>query len=466
VGILKVPASLVPKSTEGQMTAILCISLLVLFTTLMVLEFVEHDTAMETAGSNRTVDRLRTLIPVLERIEAANLEDVVRLTSACHAGYTVTDAPHTTRRPTPETGQLERSIARELSVAGHRLRVGHAHLTREDFAYRKCGPWEIDLPLEAIVISLQLGSGRWLNAEVHPHEWHFRQKLDWMLKVGGAFVFVGAVAFFFMRRLNRPLNQLTAAARGFAGGIRPIEVNEEGPLDLRRAIRAFNAMQRQVVEVVARRTATLAAISHDVRTPLTALRVKAESIDDAKVRGEIIASVERMERITASALQFLQGESRGEPMRRVDLSALLESESSEFAELGHDVAFEGAHDIHCACRPDALARAVRNLIDNAVKYAGQARVGLRPGSDFIDIVVSDNGPGIPADQMMLAIEPFARLTRARDGDRSGFGLGLAVAKAVAEGHEGMLILANRQPNGLVVTLRLPYGLTRSRTFRD
>jgi signal transduction histidine kinase len=457
VGVLRLSSSLVPKSTEGQMTVILCISLLVLFTTMIVLEFVEHDTAMETAGSSRTVDRLKTLVPVLERIDVDNLEDVVRLTSSCHAGYTVTVAPHHTQPPTAETAQLARSIARDLSVPEARLRVGHARLTRTDFAYRRCGPWEIELPLEAIVISLRLQSGRWLNAEIHPHEWHFRQKLDWMLRVGTAFVFVGAVALFFMRRLNKPLNQLTAAARGFADGIQPIEVTEDGPLDLRRAIRAFNAMQRQVVEVVARRTGTLAAISHDVRTPLTALRVKAESIDDAKVRGEIIASIERMERITASALEFLEGESRGEPMRRVDLSALLESECSEFAEVGHDVAFDGAHDVHYTCRPDALARAARNLIDNAVKYAGQARVGLRSGKDFIDVVVSDSGPGIPPDQMSLAMEPFERLTKARNNDQSGFGLGLAVSKAVAEGHEGRLILTNRAPHGLVATLRLPFG---------
>lgn len=446
--------TLLPKSTEGQMTAVLCISLLVLFATMIVLELVEHDTAMETAGSTRTVERLETLTPVLDRIDGANVQDVIRLASSCHAGYSISDAPFRTQRRTAETNRLEVRIARELS-ADRQVQAGHARLTRDDFAYRRCGAWEIDLPMDGIVISVRLRSGKWLNAEVHPHESHFPQKIEWLLRVGAAFLFVGAVALILIRRLSRPLNQLTEAAGRFAAGMQATDVEEDGPIDLRRAIRAFNAMQRQVAGEVARRTGTLAALSHDVRTPLTALRLKVEMIEDTAVRNDLIASIERMERITASALEFLKGESRAEPMRRVDLSALLESECSEFAELGHDVVFEGAQGVQQSCRQDALARAARNLIDNAVKYAKGARVSLRAGPDCIDIVVKDDGPGIPVEQMKLATEPFERLSKAREGDQGGFGLGLAVCKAVAEGHDGALILAPNEPHGLIVTIRLP-----------
>jgi signal transduction histidine kinase len=452
---VRLPASLVFRSTEGQMMAILAVSLLVLFATMIVLELVEHDTAIETAADSHTLERLRTLVPVLQRIESETVADVVALTSSCHAGYSVTDRPFTTTASTDDTRRLESALARELSLDARQLKAGHAHLTREDFSYRRCGPWEIDLPMDGIVISLQLPAGRWLNAEVHPHEWHFRQKLDWMLKVSAAFVFVGAVALFFIRRVGRPLNQLTAAARSFADGMEATEVAEDGPIDLRRAIRSFNAMQRQVAGEMARRTGTLAAISHDVRTPLTALRVKAEMVDDPDVRDSLIASIERMERITASALEYLKGESRGEPMRRVDLSALLESECAEFEELGHDAVFTGEQAVQHTCRPEALARAVRNLIDNAIKYGGSARVALRRAPSSVDIVVADSGPGIPQDELQLATEPFERLSYARDSDRGGFGLGLAIARAIAEGHEGQLVLAKNEPSGLVATIRLP-----------
>ena len=109
------------------------------------------------------------------------------------------------------------------------------------------------------------------------------------------------------------------------------------------------------------------------------------------------------------------------------------------------------------CRPEALARAVRNLIDNAIKYGGSARVALRRAPGSVDIVVADNGPGIPEDELQLAMEPFERLSDARDSDRGGFGLGLAIARAIAEGHEGQLMLAKNEPSGLVATIRLPAG---------
>jgi signal transduction histidine kinase len=457
VGVVKLPALLTLRSTEGQMMAILAGALLVLFAAVIALELIEHETPIETAAGGRTLERLKGLVPVLERVDRDDVGSVVALASSCHAGYVVTDAPFSTSASSAETRQLELSLARELSLPPQRLKAGHMRLTRDDFSYRKCGPWEIDLPLEGIVISLQLQSGQWLNAEVHPHEWHFAQKLDWMLKVAAAFVFVGAVALFFMRRIGRPLNQLTAAARRFADGMEMSEVAEDGPIDLRRAIRSFNAMQRQIVGVMARRTGTLAAISHDVRTPLTALRVKAEMVDDAALRTSLIGSIEKMERITATALEYLKGESRGERLRPVDLGALLESECAEFEELGHDVAFSGEHGVHFTCRPEALARAVRNLIDNAVKYGSNVRVALQPAPQWIDIAIADDGPGIPEDKLQLATQPFERLSTARDGDQGGFGLGLAIARAIAEGHEGQLILANRQPRGLVATIRLPLG---------
>ena len=444
-------------STEGQLMAILAAALVALFGTMIALELIEHDTPIETAAGGRTLERLRSLVPVLQRIDADNVGDVVGLASSCHAGYSVTDSPYRTTASTADTSRLESSLVRELSLDPQRLKAGHARLTREDFSYRRCGQWEIQLPMDGIVISVQLQSGRWLNAEVHPHEWHFRQKLDWLLKVSAAFVFVGAVALFFIRRIGRPLNQLTAAARSFADGMQANELAEDGPVDLRRAIRSFNAMQRQVAGEMARRTSTLAAISHDVRTPLTALRVKAEMVDDPDVRASLIASVERMERITASALEYLKGESRGEPLRAVDLSALLESECAEFEELGHDVSFVGEHGVQGTCRPEALARAVRNLIDNAVKYGANARVSLRVESGFIEIAVADEGPGIPEDERRRAMEPFERLSTARESDTGGFGLGLAIVRAIAEGHEGSLALTKNEPHGLVATIRLPAG---------
>lgn len=215
-------------------------------------------------------------------------------------------------------------------------------------------------------------------------------------------------------------------------------------------------MQRQVADEIDRRTQTLAAISHDIRTPLTALRIKAELLSDDKTRRDFISSIERMEKITTSALEFLRGESRGEAMREIDLSALLESECNNFEEIGKPAAFRGGPIVFAVCRPEALARGVRNLIENAVEYGGGAEVCLRSDSDFVEIEVLDRGPGISPAQLARVQQPFVRLSKARDhAGKSGFGLGLAIVKAIAEGHDGTLSLKANQPTGLVATIRLP-----------
>jgi signal transduction histidine kinase len=220
-------------------------------------------------------------------------------------------------------------------------------------------------------------------------------------------------------------------------------------------------MQRQVAEELARRTSTLAAISHDVRTPLTALRIKTELIEDAELREDMIASIHRMETITASALEFLQGGAHAEPMRCADLSELLESECQEFAEVGHPASFAGAYGIRCNCRPDALARAVRNLIDNAIKYGRAARVAVRADREQVEILVTDTGPGIAPELRERAVRPFERLSQTSRGGAAGFGLGLAVAQAIAAGHGGELILDANRPSGLIATIRLPVRPTIS-----
>jgi signal transduction histidine kinase len=438
------------------MIAVLALSLMALFAALMILEIAQHESAIETAESARTLERIRSIYSVLQRIDGDEASAFLGVVSSCHAGYTITQTPFRHDATAAQTQRLATRLAQSLSLdAREQLAVGFARLRRNDFSYAKCSDSEILLPMDGVVISLQLGPARWLNAEVHPHEPHVREKIGWMLRASAAFIFVGGVAILFMRRLSKPLNNLTAAAQKFGDGLQVSELKEDGPADLQRAIRSFNTMQRQVADEIARRTSTLAAISHDVRTPLTALRVKAELIDDAHVRQDLIASINRMEAITASALEFLRGQSRNEPMRPVDLSALIESECQDFEEVGGHAAFVAEQPVQYTCRPDALARAVRNLIDNAIKHGGGAMVELRAGRNVIDISVADNGPGIPADQVERALEPFERLSAARESHQGGFGLGLAVAKAIAEGHEGELILSANVPTGLIATLRLP-----------
>jgi len=450
-----VTASLLPKRMATQMMAILSLSLLLLLTVMTLLEINDRDSALEWAERGSTLDRLRRMKPLLESLHPDQVANFLEFTSLCHEGYTVTEKPFPNLRPDPKTEALQFRIATALGLSLDEVYVGETRLTRADFSYGKCTQSEIDLPMDAVVISVALKSGFWLNAEVHPHEWHIQDLIGWMARASSAFLFIGGLAIFFIYRLSKPLDRLTEASRRFGSGLEVSPVPESGPLDLRRAIQSFNAMQRQVSEEVSRRTNTLAAISHDLRTPLTALRVKAELIEDGQTRGDLITSIDRMEKLTASALSFLRGESRHEPMREVNLTTLVESECRDFSELGETIIFEGESGIQYRCRPEALARAVRNLIENALKYGEQARVAVHKDRENLRIEVSDKGSGIPQHLRVKAKTPFVRLSKARESTLGGFGLGLAVVEAIARGHDGELILSDNRPQGLIAEIKLP-----------
>ena len=302
-----------------------------------------------------------------------------------------------------------------------------------------------------------MNTGDWFNLEIHTHKFQlFGGSFFTTLRIYVFFVLVGSIALFLVRRFTKPLATLTQAASKFGNGLQVEELEEKGPADIRQAIRSFNAMQREVRDEVKRRTQMLASVGHDIRTPLTALRVKAELLEQDEAREEFIASIEKMERITASALDYVRGESRSESKQYVDLRALIESECSEFEELGKKTRFKGEYKLHYHCRPIALARAIRNLIDNAIKYGGSADVELVKGNEYIEIWIVDEGPGIPRDKIADVFDPFTRLSEARESEQGGLGLGLAITKAIVDGHDGILRLEPNEPRGLQAIIQLPF----------
>ena len=322
------------------MMAVLAISFSVLLGVLALFEALEYDNVQEWAQSDFTISRLARIKPIMESIRAEEISSFTSKISRCHDGYRMSNAPYAFDLVNDETKAIAESVANALGLSAGEVRAGFVQLDREDFSYGACPQSEIQFPIDGIVISLMLGPSQWLHAEVHPHEWHFTPTMrDWLVRSATAFILIGVVAILFVRRISKPINSLTSAAQTFGSGLEVAEVAESGPPDVRRAIGSFNAMQRQVADEVDRRTNTLAAISHDVRSPLTALRVKAELIADQATRNDLIASIDKMERITASALAFLKGESRNEPKRRSDIGVLVESEVQDFADAGADVTF-------------------------------------------------------------------------------------------------------------------------------
>jgi signal transduction histidine kinase len=199
----------------------------------------------------------------------------------------------------------------------------------------------------------------------------------------------------------------------------------------------------------------MAAISHDLRTPLTILRLRAEAVENEQERDRMLATISEMDSMIETALQLARDEAANEPRKQVDLTALVQGIVEEMSSAGFPVRMRGAAPILYKCQPGALKRAIRNLLDNAVKYGKSASVGLHVAPRSIDIGIDDEGPGIPENELARVLEPFYRLEESRSRETGGVGLGLAIARAIAQAHGGSVNLLNRPHGGLRAEIVLP-----------
>ncbi|HEY2033695.1 MAG TPA: ATP-binding protein [Rhizomicrobium sp.] len=269
-----------------------------------------------------------------------------------------------------------------------------------------------------------------------------------------AIVTTSIAAAFIASRVARPLYQLAASATQAARGAKAEPVPEEGPDDVRRAAHAFNVMTDQVARTLARQRQLLSAVGHDLRTPITAMRISAEFIEDAEVRERLQKNLEELQDLTDAVLSAARG-AGWEAMRKVDLSALIESVCADLEDMNQPVTWAAHEPAPLMCRPSEIRRATRNLIENAIAYGGRAEVKLAVTPEMYEIVVEDQGPGIAEKDCARVFEPFVRLETSRSSETGGSGLGLTLVKAIAEGHGGTVILENRQGGGLRACLCLP-----------
>jgi signal transduction histidine kinase len=201
----------------------------------------------------------------------------------------------------------------------------------------------------------------------------------------------------------------------------------------------------------------LAAISHDLRTMLTRFRLRAEYIDDDEQRAKALADLAEMQAMLDATLSFARDDASAEARTAVDLSSLIQTLCDDLADAGQPVYYDGIHRVTIACRPSALGRALANLIDNAVKYGGEAKVDLSGGDDEVVILIADRGPGIPEDEREKVFAPFYRMEESRSRETGGTGLGLALARDIVRGHGGDITFEDRDGGGLVARVVLPRG---------
>jgi signal transduction histidine kinase len=308
---------------------------------------------------------------------------------------------------------------------------------------------------DAYFVAVQLGDASWVIFTAPTRVWGLGLPGRIGLGLALLIISIAAVSTVATFQLTRPIREFTDALRRFGTDPRAAPIPESGPREVRASIGAFNAMQSQIQKFVDDRTAMLAAISHDLRTPLTRMRLRGEFVEDEDQRTRLFRDVDEMQAMVDSALAFFRDDFQQEETTTFDFPELLRTIAEDYNDQGFEITYDGAERVAFRGRPFALKRAFANLVDNAVKYGRSPELKLRCSAEQFVVMVRDSGPGIPPEAAEKVFTPFYRLERSRNRATGGVGLGLTSAQAVIRGHGGEISLRNRPTGGLEVEVTLP-----------
>ncbi len=361
----------------------------------------------------------------------------------------------------PPEPSVDIALRDELSEAGlkvGRIATGTRPLDPDDPQYRNMQrrrAARLARFTDEIVIAVEQPGQGWL---VLRSPWPRNDMaLVWRL-IGQTLILYGIVlvpVLWIGRRISRPLHDLTRSAERFGSTDSGDPVEVQGPHDVARLIAAYNALRLRVTAMLDEKDRMLGAIGHDLRTPLAALRVRIESVEDDTDRARMADTIAEMNRTLDDILSLARLGRPSEPPTEVDLAALVDAVVEDFRDLGDDVTFVETDRLPLRLRPSLMRRAVRNLIENAVKYGHAATVSVEARASEVAIIVADRGPGIPADRLADVFAPFTRLETSRNRDTGGIGLGLALARTIVREAGGDIALTNRAEGGLDATITLP-----------
>jgi signal transduction histidine kinase len=408
----------------------------------------EYQRAAEirTERQDAVASRLTALMGLLARVPASEHEALFKVASVRRERVSTSDIPRV-------AANAERDAAAEA-----RLKTALGTLATGDVRVAKRGTPDI-LPfmprkksgIERFSVAVALGPDKWLNAQFYwPEGANLLPGL--LLSAGVAAFALISVAAWLAFRFSQPLQRLSQASARMAHGQAVEPIPETGPTVLKVAAQSFNAMSRRLMTMLDNQRTLLGSIAHDLRTPITSLKLKSEFIDDASVRQGMQASLDELEAMTEAALDAARTGLGEEPLREVDVAALVESVCADLVDTGSDVTFAHTPAVSARCRPNELKRAARNVIENAVKYGTRANVCVVQVANRIAIQVDDEGAGLPTGAAERLFEPFVRGKTAEG--KGGLGLGLTLARAVARAHNGDLTLANRDGGGARAVLSI------------
>jgi signal transduction histidine kinase len=439
-----------PRSLGGQMALLMAIALLVAQVVNLALILNERQKASLAQNQGPAITRFAGVAADVSQAAPEFHRALLADASRRGARFALASRPGIAaeERHAESEARLSRALA-DAGVNAREVRAAIGPVQRDARSGR--GPPDGQI----LRLAISRDDGQWLVGRlfIHPIDTGFATRIA-VATLLLYLIVLGATVLIAMR-LARPLRDLTRAADAFAGRAEPVAVPARGPTDLRHAIEAFNAMNRRLLALLDEKDRMLGAIGHDLRTPLASLRIRVESMDPEDEREAAIAKIGEINAMLEDILVLARSGRAREEARPVDLAALAEALVEEYHALGQDVVFMPSERSVAEVQPSLLRRALRNLIDNAVKYGGNARVAVIAGPVETTVEVRDDGPGMPPGEIERSLEPFYRAEASRNRETGGSGLGLAIARAIVESHGGRLTLRPGQPRGLIAAISLP-----------
>ena len=459
-----------PESLASQMILVVLLGMALALAISLWMADDAHKTAVNRINQWMLTRQSATLAEVLEASPASLHRSILKTTHRENTFFRLSDQSLVPAGDySPEEQMLIYRIARSFDdpKSGRQIRVNLAsersekmtssHRSRHWEERRRDDDHHNKRPnLLFLNISIQLNDGQWLNMQsatpkVVPL---LAKRTAFLMGVSTLFVLAGII--FMVRRITRPIRKLSSASHRLGLGEKIDPLQEQGPEDIRELIRAFNLMNERLQRFVADRTRMLAALSHDLRTPVTSMRLRVELMESGPDTDQLLATLDEMHEMSEATLAFMRQASNNESTRAVDVNALLDSLCEDLQDIGLNVHYQDGQEVIVHCRLVSLKRALRNLIENAVKYGSVAQVSTSAVQESAQIQIQDEGDGIPEAMMERVFEPFVRMEESRNRETGGIGLGMSIARNIIHSHGGEIYLKNND-RGLLVIINLPLG---------
>ncbi len=439
-------------SMSSRVFALLLIGILGSTTLTWWLSFGERQKTLSQFRDTHAIDRAEQLVLAMDALPAENRGAFLR--TAPRHGLRITDLSQANIEHLPNSA-FASALSERLGTSFRVFSLAQDAQNCSNF------PREADsirAPCEALGITLNDGKNLQLTL-VAPHSPMPPLRSEF---VGSLCLFIASIAilaYLVARMSMRPLNQLAQAATGLGQDINRPALPEHGSREIRQAAIAFNAMQQRIRQHIQQRTQMLAAITHDLQTPLTRLRLRLEKVSDRELRDKLIDDLSAMQFMVKEGLDLARSMDSNEEFKPLDLDSLLDSVCTDAIDAGQNVSLVGKSSVTVMARPQGLRRCLNNLVDNAIKYGHSAKISLQtsgePDKKLVHILIQDEGDGISPEEQERVFEPFYRIESSRSRNSGGTGLGLTIAQNIAQQHNGSVQLENRPQGGLEVKLTLP-----------